>query len=111
MTDEEMAEEYFKSVCEDYNEELERTGKRHYWVGFDIKNAYLAGLQAGRPKWHKVADGDLPPVRTVVFVSGHLGDMKDLQGFDEWDGEKWLNDDMPGLVREAWCEIPQYTEE
>lgn len=53
MTDEEMAEEYFKSVCEDYNEELERTGKRHYWVGFDIKNAYLAGLKAGRELAYK----------------------------------------------------------
>lgn len=53
MTDEEMADVYFKSVCKDYNEEKERTGERHYWVGFDLKNAFLAGLKAGRPKWHK----------------------------------------------------------
>lgn len=70
----------------------------------------IAELEAGRPKWHKVADGDLPPVRMVVFVSGYLGDMKDLHGFDEWDGEKWLNEDMPGFVRVAWCEIPKYIE-
>ena len=39
------AEEYLKSICEDYNEEYERTGKRHYFVGFDIKNAYLASAE------------------------------------------------------------------
>lgn len=40
------AEEYFKSICEDYNEEYELTGKRHYWVGYDIKNAYLAAAES-----------------------------------------------------------------
>ena len=48
MTKEELkqeAEEYFKSICGDYNEEYERTGKRHYWVGYDIKNAYLASAE------------------------------------------------------------------
>ena len=40
------AEEYFKSICGDYNEEYERTGKRHYWVGYDIKNAYLASAES-----------------------------------------------------------------
>lgn len=39
------AEEYFKSICGDYNEEYERTGKRHYWVGYDIKDAYLASAE------------------------------------------------------------------
>lgn len=48
MTKEELkqeAEEYFKSICGDYNEEYERTGKRHYWVGYDIKDAYLASAE------------------------------------------------------------------
>jgi hypothetical protein len=48
MTKEELekeAYEYFKSICDDYNEELERTGKRHYWVGFDIENAYIASAE------------------------------------------------------------------
>ena len=42
---EKEAEEYFKSICGDYNEEYERIGKRHYWVGFDIKNAYIASAE------------------------------------------------------------------
>ena len=48
MTKEELkqeAEEYFKSICGDYNEEYERTGKRHYFVGYDIKDAYLASAE------------------------------------------------------------------
>jgi hypothetical protein len=47
------AEEYFKSICGDYNEEYERTGKRHYFVGFDIKNAYFAGA---KPREKRIAE-------------------------------------------------------
>ena len=56
MTEEELekeAEKYFKSICGDYNEEYERTGKRHYWVGFDIKNAFLAGAE---PREKRIAE-------------------------------------------------------
>lgn len=49
MTDEEMAEEYA-----DWYWGASPSAKRA------IKDGYLAGLKAGRPKWHKVADGDLP---------------------------------------------------
>ena len=59
MTDEQMAEKYFKSVCKDYNEEKERTGVRHYWVGFDLKNAFLAGLKAGEEKTKKEIEEEL----------------------------------------------------
>lgn len=108
MTEEEMAEEYFKSVCKDYNEEKERTGERHYWVGFDIKNAYLAGLKAGKPKWHKVADGDLPKEEAeylVIFES----DRTKYTGLEIYypDIEEWST--ICTIV--AWCEIPKYTEE
>ena len=53
MKDEEMAEEYAEE-----HKEVD-------WEGCDInkeelKQAFLAGLKAGRPQWHKVADGDLP---------------------------------------------------
>ena len=56
MTKEELekeAEKYFKSICKDYNEELERTGKRHYWVGFDIKDGYIAGAE---PREKRIAE-------------------------------------------------------
>jgi len=64
----------------------------------------------GRPKVHDLRKNpdDLPPVGIGVIISGYLGDMKGLLGLDEWDGEKWTNTDMPGLVREAWCEVPKF---
>ena len=52
MTDEELADKYAVENWE-YCEE----GQTDYNA---LKQAYLAGLKAGRPKWHKVADGDLP---------------------------------------------------
>ena len=48
MTDKEMAEEYADTVkCEWENET--------YWVDCrdEITDAYLAGLEAGRPKWQQ----------------------------------------------------------
>lgn len=50
---EKEADEYFKTICGDYNEEYERTGKRHYFVGFDIKNAYLASAY---PREKRIAE-------------------------------------------------------
>lgn len=51
MTDEEMAEEYANKNVP--------TGAFGYRslddVHYDVAQAYLAGLKAGRPKWHKVA--------------------------------------------------------
>ena len=56
MTDEEMAEEYANK-----NVPVDTFGYRSLDdVHYDVKQAYLAGLRAGRPQWHKVADGDLP---------------------------------------------------
>jgi hypothetical protein len=60
--------------------------------------------EAGRPKWHKVADGDLPPEDTDVLAL--LADkeiyMAHFYGRNVWD--------KIGSVI-AWCETPQYEEE
>lgn len=120
MTDEEMAEEYFKSVCKDYNEEKERTGERHYWVGFDLKYAFLAGLKAGRPKWHKVADGDLPKENHFVLIFNKQTGYEIARHapFEEYRHDNWVTVDNRSLIPIknkspviAWCEIPKYTEE
>ena len=52
MTDEELSMEFVLNYPKIEKGELLTTK--------DLQNAYLAGLEAGRPKWHKVADGDLP---------------------------------------------------
>jgi hypothetical protein len=68
MTDERLAETWvgengFGSDCNNiYSFDANR----------EMVNAFLAGLKAGRPQWHKVADGDLPKVIS-------LGKMKELQ--------------------------------
>lgn len=67
MTDEEMAEKYenAQDYCslldvlleEQYNQDY---GGLSCYISPYIEQAYLAGLKASRPEWHKVADGDLP---------------------------------------------------
>ena len=66
MKDEEMAEEYAqnleKELMKEY-EEYPEYGQTPYLATIPTphaKQAFLAGLKAGRPQWHKVADGDLP---------------------------------------------------
>lgn len=66
MTDEEMAEEYAVENWEHYEE-----GQTDYKA---LKQAFLAGLKAGRPKWHKVADGDLPEEDKSIMIYAKLAD-------------------------------------
>lgn len=101
MTDEELAEEYANTVkCEWENET--------YWVDCrdKIEDAFLAGLKAGRPKWHKVADGDLPKDENDVLVySGE--DWRMCVGRYSPKYKAWET----GCDTIAWCDIPKYTEE
>lgn len=54
MTDEEMAEEYADKY-NIMNEDLSPKSPRHI-----VLECFLAGFKASRPKWHKVAERDLP---------------------------------------------------
>lgn len=116
MTDEEMADVYFKSVCKDYNEEKERTGERHYWVGFDLKNAFLAGLKAGRLKWHKDKyshsenDKLLPCGKVEGYYRVILYDnYKEPQIIRPETEIEFVGNQREHII--AWCEIPKYTKE
>ena len=108
MTDEEMAKEYvdengFGSDCNNLTS---------FDANMEIEKAFLAGLKAGRLKWHKVADGDLPKVG--VQVLSEQGTLVVYKG----DGFNWVeyspNADNLKLRKWeepiAWCEIPKYTE-
>lgn len=96
MTDKEMAHEYAIENWEHYEE-----GQSDYAA---LKQAYLAGLEAGRPKWHKVADGDLPDDnRTVLDEAGDR--------FYYFRGHFYYESDSRFDCQPiAWCELPQYTE-
>ena len=99
MTDEEMAEEYAKSW---------KTSLAYV----SVKEAHLAGLKAGRPKWHKVADGDLPKENNLYLVA-----IKDnglaIAYFNGLHWETKFNLGDFGHCLEtviAWCEIPKFEE-
>ena len=115
MKDEEMAEEYLQSIegddCVIITDREER------------KQAFLAGLKAGRPQWHKLSE-KYPDADTLVRVrlmSGmehicetcyyeptedEIGYGKLLINFYELDGE-WVDDN--DII--AWCEISTFDKE
>ena len=102
MKDEEMAEEYANSVigCGD-----------GYYEWADIVEAFLAGLKAGRPKWH-TPDVPASPINKIV-----LGYIKDYNAkklcLVKWNGEWWYDartwNDKVKLI--AWCELPTFDKE
>lgn len=95
MLDEEMAYEYAK-----YDDNGRVSVNDYKFKGF------LAGLKAGRSKWHKVADGDLPKDENDVLVySGE--DWRMCVGRYSPKYKAWET----GCDTIAWCEIPKYTEE
>ena len=108
MKDEEMAEEYCNNeVPFDTTE----SGEKLYTEN-DLKYAYLAGLKAGRPKWHKVVDGDLPKENNLYLVA-----IKDnglaIAYFNGLHWETKFNLGDFGHCLEtviAWCEIPKFEE-
>lgn len=133
MTDEEMARAYIIEIY-DLRKDLElwRIKRDNEWRM--VFNAFLAGLKAGKdiaetdlatiayiqgaerykPKWHKVADGDLPPlgkdcVRASIKV---LDDYRRVIAYD-YERECWR--DCMGnpldLQPRYWCEIPICVEE
>lgn len=111
MIDEEMAEEYIKKNNLEWELECNRTIS----IG-EVKQAYLAGLKAGRPKWHDLRKNpnDLPLRRCidsngdVVGLFRHSWDKKPTwYRYDFHEREWWQMETEPI----AWCEIPTYTEE
>jgi hypothetical protein len=126
MTDEEMAEEYADEKCKDCYMCSYSEHKNPYKIcqrRKDVKQAYLAGLKAGRPQWHKLSE-KYPYADTLVRVrlmSGmehicetcyyeptedEIGYGKLIINFYELNGE-WVDDN--DVI--AWCEIPTYDKE
>ena len=93
MTDEEMADEYAVENWEHYE-----NGQNDYKA---LKQAYLAGLKAGRQKWHKVADGDLPSEE-----GGWVCNQNGLPCFFDWGTEQWLDCEGTQIKTIEWCHMP-----
>jgi len=67
MTDEEMAKEYAEVSTNEYKDCLVDIDDKDI-LKEAIEEAFLAGLKAGRPEWHKVADEDLPPMSVEMHT-------------------------------------------
>ena len=99
MTDEEMAEEYANENWEHY-EEGQNDSKA-------LKQAYLAGLKAGRPQWHDLRkdQNDLPLNTAPVLCLGSTGFI-----VCKYIGGSWIDNQTIELVPKyidiyKWYEI------
>ena len=118
MTDEEkLAEKYVKSVID--------VNAFDWKIVREIALAHIAGQEACRPKWHKVADGDLPKPnvavliclqfekRTTTYIAYYRSAIKKWQMYNMHEAQRQpiVDDYIDSDEVVAWCEIPKYTEE
>lgn len=96
MTDEEMAKEYAKPW---------KTSLAYV----SVKEAFLAGLEAGRPKWHDLRKdpNDLPKVNQKVLLQIKDEGRPIIDFYTRYGVWNFTNE----YEAIAWCEIPKYTEE
>lgn len=110
MTDDEMVDEYLNK----HNYTNSNIG---YFASAYSREAYLAGLKAGKPQWHDLRKNpdDLPPLeKGAEFVSvdvltarGEIACYQHCHGENCWRDCNWNEIYTP----RAWCEIPKYEEE
>ena len=104
MKDEEMAEEYLtRTVCQGCRNICE--GDCAY--AKPVRLAFLAGLKAGRPQWHKVAD-ELPTSDKDKYY--FVVDKLNVYMIAKFYEGKWSNYAVIEDVI-AWCEIPTFDKE
>ena len=102
MTSEELGESSFNGKKVLYKSSR---NKRSYIDGFKD------GLEAGKSKWHKVADGDLP--KDFVHVLNEKGN-KVMYDARERTWQKYsecCEDYVAAEQPVAWCEVPKFEEE
>ena len=108
MTDEEMAEEYNKrNKC--FREDVGKIQIEYKMYLNNLKQAYLDGFHEGQPKWHKVADGDLPRQDGHTCFSIKVLASNKKWVYYQFTNGKWFCGNKEVKVI-AWCEIPQFKE-
>lgn len=108
MKDEEMAEEYLQGIegddCVIITDREER------------KQAFLAGLKAGRPQWHDLRKdpNDLPKdndEKLCFYEKGKVVARYDGE-FDCWETEfNNIATTFSSSILIGWCEIPAFDKE
>lgn len=114
MTDKEMAKQFadningFESTCS----LLSAKDKSHaYRLG--RYEGFLAGLEAGKPKWYKPSE-KLPADCSLVLAFGFEDSEPTLFKFVISNTWEWMPRRIACLSNDqikCWCEIPKYTEE
>jgi hypothetical protein len=96
MTDEKMAEEYARPW---------KTSLAYV----SVKEAHLAGLKAGRPKWHNLQKdpNDLPKVNQKVLLQIKDEGRPIIDFYTRYGVWNFTNE----YEAIAWCEIPKFDEE
>lgn len=106
MTDKEMAVNWIRS--QGWNEENLPSDEL-----LQMEQAFLAGLKAGSPKWHKVADGDLPKVNKLYLVAIQDNGLAIAYFNGQYWETKYNLGDFGHCVETviAWCKIPTFDKE
>lgn len=104
MTADELAEEYIDEHSPSFKE-YPKAGRGA------LKQAFLAGLEAGRPVWHRVADGSLPKRDERFLTNVSIRILTSEYSFARYyfDNKQWYVNGVKIDPPIAWCEIPKYT--
>lgn len=104
MKDEEMAGEWVMNNSKDIINKVSNGETNLFGVA---EQAFLAGLKAGRPQWHKVADGlPISDKDKYYFVVDKMNAYMIARFYEG----KWSNYSVIDEVI-AWCEIPTFDKE
>ena len=115
MKDEEIAEEYLDEKCKDCYMCSYSEHKNPYKIcqrRKDRKQAFLAGLKAGRPQWHDLRKdpNDLPEEDKYYLIVTKL----DNYYISKFRGTCWIGKCNAYVSEDmviAWCEIPTLDKE
>ena len=78
----------------------------------EVTDIYIAGFKAGKPKWHKIADGDYPPCERGNYSINILTDRGNIAYYN-YDMECWVAEPSSAEIDPpvAWCELPTFDKE
>lgn len=103
MTEEEYAKH---EQCAHCNNPQHCQGEEECYSLAETKRHFLAGLKAGRPKWHDLRkDSNDLPKKDCEVVNLHENGNKTIQ---KWKNGHWTNAIVIPVI--AWYEIPTFTD-
>jgi len=76
-----------------------------------VEFGYNKGKEENKPRWHKVADGDYPPLEVGNYTVDVLTDRGDI-AYYAYENDCWVAEPSSVEIDPpiAWCEIPKFEE-